>query len=259
MQVGRLALLLFTIAGAGLSQTTGPSFDAADVKVNNSGEVRMAVDFQPGGKFTARNVPMKILIALAYHVRPDAVVKGAFGWIDSARYDVVAKASQKAPPEDLRRMLQSLLVERFKLATHTEEREMPAYALMVGKSGSKLQASEEALLSDRRCVPGEGAEGKKHFVCRHLTMALLADTLQEIASGDLDVPVLDRTGLQGAFDFKLDWTPAARPASAAPSETLGGPTLSEAVESQLGLKLERKKLPLPVIVIDAVERVPSGN
>jgi len=240
-------------------EKAAPSFEAADVKVNKSGETRIAVDFQGGGRFIAHNVPMKILVALAYHVRPD-VLKGGPGWLESDRFDIVAKASQTTPSDELRRMLQTLLVERFKLAVHTEQRIMPAYGLVTAKSGPKLQASENAMLSEQRCGPAVGEPGEKHVVCRHVTMALLADILQEIAPRDLDVPVVDQTGIEGAFDLKLDWTPAARLAGdTAPTDPLPGPTLFEAVEAQLGLRLESRRLPLPVIVIDGVQRVPSEN
>lgn len=253
------SILLFLSAVAALSQTqiTTPSFEVADVQVNKSGELRMAVDMQGGGKFSMHNVPMKVMIAMAYHVRPDAVTGGA-AWLESDRFDIVAKAEQKTSPDDLRRMLQTLLAERFKLAIHTDQKVMPAYALVVGKSGPKLQPSEAAILTEQRCVPGQGEVGQKHIACRHITMAALAGQLQEQAPRDVDVPVIDQTGLQGAFDFMLDWAPAAQVADAA-LEPLPGPTIFEAVESQLGLKLERKKLPLPIIVVDRVDRVPTGN
>ena len=255
------AVRLFALscaAALGQSQMPGPSFEAADVKLNKSGEARMAVDFQPGGKFTARNVPMKILIALAYGIRPEAVQAGP-AWIESERYDVVAKASRSAKPEEIRRMVQSLLAERFKLAVHEDRKPMAAYALLTAKRGSKMQATEDAALAERRCAPGDGAPGQKHFVCRHMPMALWASTLQEIATRDIDGPVIDQTGLDGAFDFKLDWTPAVRNGAAAPDDAQAGPTLFDAIETQLGLKLERKTLPLPVIVVDGVERTPIEN
>ncbi len=132
---------------------------------------------------------------------------------------------------------------------------MPVYVLMLGNSGPKLQATEAAVLSEQRCIPGEGDVGQKHIACHHITMAALADQLQEQSPRDFDAAVVDQTGLTGSFDFKLDWTPAAR----AGTDPGDGPTVFEAVASQLGLKLENRKLPLPVIVIDRVERVPVGN
>jgi uncharacterized protein (TIGR03435 family) len=156
-------------------------------------------------------------------------------------------------------MLQTLLAERFKLAVHSEPKIRAAYALVLGKTGPKLQSSQAALLTDQVCLPGEAAPGQKQVVCQHITMAALADTLQEIASRDISMPVVDQTGLSGAYNFKLDWTPAIRAAAGASPNPPEGPTLFEAVDAQLGLKLESKKLPLPVIVIDRVERVPAEN
>ena len=253
-------LLLFLAVSPAFSQDgiTVPSFEVADVKANKSGDVRMAVDFQPGGRFSARNVPLRILIALAYHVRPDAVTGGP-GWLGSERFDIVAKASQTTPPEELRRMLQTLLAERFKLALHSDQKLLPAYSLQLGKAGAKLQPAEAGLLTEQRCRPGEPVAGRKSVVCEHMTMALLADNLQEIASRDIDAPVVNQTGLEGAYTFKLAWTPGIQTVTPDPPDSAAGPTLFEALESQLGLKLENKKLPLPVLVIDRVERTPTEN
>jgi uncharacterized protein (TIGR03435 family) len=238
--------------------TTSLSFEVADVKINRSGETRMAVDFQGGGKLSMRNVPIKVLILFAYHVRAEGV-EGWPNWFESDRFDVVAKAAQTTPPDDLRRMLQALLAERFKLLVHTDQKVMPAFALALGKSGPKLQPSEPAILMEQRCDPSAGPSGLKHVACHHLTMAVLADTLQELSPRDFDVPVIDQTGLKGAYDFNLDWAPPSRPGAEASSDPAAGIAIFGAVEAQLGLKLERKKLPLPIIVIDHVERVPADN
>jgi uncharacterized protein (TIGR03435 family) len=254
---GGFLLFVYSIPGFSQSETPAPTFEVADVKVNKSSEVRMAVDMQGGGRLTMRNVTMKVMIVMAYHARPDAVTGGP-SWLDSDRFDLVAKAQQTTPPDDLRRMLQALLAERFKLVTHTEPKMMSAYVLLVGKSGPKLQASEAAVLSEQRCSPDGGATNEKHIMCRHITMAGFADQLQEQSPRDFDVAVVDQTGLRGSFDFKLDWTPAVRAAETSPGPS-GGQTVFEAVETQLGLKLERRKLPLPVIVVDRVERVPVEN
>ncbi len=255
------AVLLVSAIPAG-SQTL-PSFEAAEVKPNKSGEVRLAIDMQPGGRLVMHNVPMKIMIMFAYHARPDAVTGAAgLGWIESERYDVVAKASPDTKPDDLRRMVQTLLAERFKLAIHTEQKPTAVYALVVAKPGAKLQASSEAILivsiGEQRCSPVEGAAGQKHVQCRHMTMAAWADNLQELSPRDFSIPVVDQTGLNGPFDFRLDWTPAAR-LPAADTDPAPGLTVFQAVEAQLGLRLESKKLPLPVIVVDRVERVPIEN
>ena len=189
------------------NQTTSPSFDAATVKANKSGEARMAVDFLAGGRFSATNVPLKILIALAYHVRPEAVTGGP-GWLGTDRFDVVAKALQTTPPDEIRRVLQTLLAEQFKLEMHTDQKIMPAYALLPGKARLKLQPSEPALLTGQRCRPGEPIAGEKHVVCEHMTMALFADVLQELAPREIAVPIVDQTGIQGTYTFNLAWVPA---------------------------------------------------
>jgi uncharacterized protein (TIGR03435 family) len=261
----RATAVLFLLCLRALPQAPPLAFEVAEVKPNKSGEVRLAVDLQPGGRLVMHNVPMKVMIMFAYHLRPEAV--SGPPWLESERFDLVAKAPETASPNDLRRMLQTLLGERFKLAVHTESKLMPAYALVLGKSGPKLQASDSARLREQRCVPGQSQPGQRHVDCKHITLPLLADYLQELAPRDFTVPVVDQTGLIGAFDFKLDWTPSARPsataaaddapASAASAES--GPSIFDAVEVQLGLRLERKKLPLPVVVVDRVERVPIEN
>jgi uncharacterized protein (TIGR03435 family) len=254
---GSFLLFVSFVPGFSQSEATPPTFEVAEVKVNKSGEVRMAVDMQGGGRLTMRNVTMKVMIVMAYHARPEAVTGGP-GWLDTDRFDVVAKATQTTPPDDLRRMLQTLLAERFKLVIHKEPKIISAYVLSVGKSGPNLQASEPAVLSEQRCSPGGGAASQKHLTCQHISMSALADQLQEESPRDFDVAVVDQTGLSGTFDFKLDWTPAARTAETSPDPS-GGQTVFDAVETQLGLKLERRKLPLPVIVVDRVERVPVEN
>jgi uncharacterized protein (TIGR03435 family) len=254
-----IAAAILVSAITARSQTL-PSFEAAEVKPNKSGEARLAIDMQPGGRLVMHNVPMKILIMFAYHARPDAVTGGAtgLGWIESERYDVIAKASPDTKPDDLRRMVQTLLADRFKLAIHTEQKPTAVYALVPAKSGSKLQASDAAILSEQRCSPIEGAAGQKHVQCRHMTMAAWADNLQELSPRDFSIPVVDQTGLDGPFDFRLDWTPAAR-LPAADTDPAPGLTVFQAVEAQLGLRLESRRVPLPVIVVDRVERVPIEN
>jgi uncharacterized protein (TIGR03435 family) len=134
---------------------------------------------------------------MAYRVRPDAVLGGP-GWLESDRFDVVAKALQTSSPDDLRLKLQTLLAQRFKLAIHTEQKMGPAYALVLGKAGSKLQPVDAALLTDQRCGPGEGAAGQKHVACQHITMAMPTAELQELAPRDITVP---RGGSDGSRGF----------------------------------------------------------
>jgi uncharacterized protein (TIGR03435 family) len=172
-------------------------------------------------------------------------------------------------------MLQSLLVERFYLKVHKEPRPVTVYALTVGKSKLK-----EAHPSERSTCRGGAADGACTYTCQNTTMAQFAEKIRSVSQGYLDHPVVDLTGLKGAYDFTVIWTPRARmlanagrlaaaenvaataPAgSAAPtaSERPAGVTLFEAVERQLGLKLATQKHPMPVVVIDQIERTPVEN
>ncbi len=204
MSVGARAVLLFLLSIPAFCQSEPGqlSFEVADVKVNKSGEARMAVDMQGGGKFTMHNVPIKVIVMFACHMRPDAITGGK-GWLESDRFDIVAKAAPTTPPEDLRRMLQGLLAERFKLVIHEEPKIITAYALVVGKSGPKLQASEAALLTEQRCMPGEGALGQKHINCRaHDYGGAGGRITGTVAAKDFDMVVVDRTGLRWRLRFQ---------------------------------------------------------
>jgi len=215
-----------------------------------------------GGQLTLRNMPMKELIAQAYK---GGDVTGGPSWLDSDRFDIVAKAAPDTPVDTLRLMLQTLLTERFKLAIHREQKTMTIYALVAAKGGFKLQAAAGS--GQPRCGPGQGAEGLNHLVCTNFTMADLTDLLpSRIAPSYIDRPVVDLTGLEGTYDIKLDWVPrppagtvATDGAIPVASDVAAGATIFDALDKQLGLKLEERKQPMPVIVIDRIERVPTEN
>lgn len=254
-----LLLMLSCVPAFSQPPSTPLSFEVAEVKVNKSGDLRITAELN-SGRVTVRNAPMKLLITAAYHI-PESVLEGGPGWLETDRFDVIAKASPTTPEEDLRLMLRTLLAERFKLAVHNEQKPTTAYVLTVGKRGHKLQESETAKPGDDRCGPGQGAPGDQHIVCQRMTMRDLADALPNIAPGYIrGVPVIDQTDLKGSYQFKLDWTPAGRLNS--PTATEDGASirsLFDALDSELGLKLESRKVPLPVVVIDHVERVPTEN
>lgn len=209
-----------------------------------------------------RNIPLKELIMQAYKAGD---VSGGPSWLDSERFDIVAKAPPNTTEDTLRLMLQTLLTQRFKLATHWEQKVMTIYALVAGKGGFKLQPSAGS--GPPKCGPGQGAEGLNHLVCTNFTMADLTAWLPtRIAPSYIDRPVVNLTGLEGAYDIKLDWVPrplggnaATDGAIPAASDVAAGATVFDALDKQLGLKLEERKQPMPVIVIDHVERVPTEN
>jgi len=241
-----LAVGAAIITGIVAAQTA--VFDVASVKPNLDVDSRLRMQFLPGGKFTATAATLPALVRHAYGVR-DIQVTGARGWMTSDRFDITAAseaASGKLPEEQLRRMLQALLAERFQLKLHKESKEMPIYALVVGKSGAKLKPLNGSHAPFART-------GRGLAVLYTSTMWGLAGFLTNSAGR----MVVDETGLTGEYDIGLEFMPE-RLNGAPPPDGDSGPTIFAAVQEQLGLKLEARKGPVEIIVIESAER-PSGN
>jgi bla regulator protein blaR1 len=195
-------------------------------------------------------VPLLFLIQETYGI-PDANrIAGAPEWAkDSLRYDIHAKVAgedaavfDKLGQQEMKRMLQSLLIDRFYLKTHLEKRDMPVYKLVIAKSGPKLkQATAQESASEARL---SGGRGKLEAIGAQLS------SLPMLLSNEAGRPVVDKTGLTGKYDFTLEYVPASH---AATDET-GGPSIFTALEQQLGLKLEPVKAPMDVLVIDHAEK-----
>jgi uncharacterized protein (TIGR03435 family) len=230
------------------------SFEVAEIKVNKTGPGPSSAQLI-NGQVHLTNGTMRLLVVAAYKVSPDAVIGP--GWIDSERYDLAAKSTPDAKEDQLRAMLKTLLIERFKLKAHVEERPTAAYALLVGKGGHKMKESAPGNPADQRCRPAEGAPGQVHVRCEHITMEELARSLPAMAPRYITMPVVDKTELKGSWEFQLDWTPVAGPDGHGAGD---GPVIEmfDAV-AKLGLKLERAKLPIPVVVVESLERVPVDN
>lgn len=180
------------------------------------------------------------LIREAYGLKVYPLSRGS-DVLSTDRYDLIAKVSPNASKEQRMLMLQALLAERFKLVVHRETKELPTYALVLGKNGPKSRAVEDD------GSPAEAGSGDGHRIkAHHISMKLLAATLQ----GYIGDTVVDQTGLTGLFDLNLDF-------NVDESKSFEGPTIFEAVQ-QVGLKLEARKGPVEVIVIDHVEK-PSVN
>jgi uncharacterized protein (TIGR03435 family) len=170
--------------------------------------------------------------------------------VDDTFYDIVAKAEGDAPRTraEFRAMLRTLLAERLQLRVHREQREMPVYALVVGKSGAKLKKSAPA--AEAHFLGS--VNGRNQVVtANHMTIKDLAQELGNFFG--VDRPVLDRTGLEGEYDVKFEATPAWQRDS-----DVGDLSVFTAVQEQLGLKLEPAKAPVEVLVVDHVEK-PSAN
>lgn len=230
-----------------------PEFEVASVKPNLSGSANFLMRPPVDGRFTATNVTLKLLIALAYKVRQLEIVGGP-AWIDSARYDVNAKAaSGNANDDQSRLMLQLLLKDRFQLKVHREMKQMPVYELLPAKNGLKVSASKEGSCAVFTSASAAGSTSgppstpfcgalivrPNGIAGNGVTMAQLANSL----SGIVGPPVIDKTGYTGHFDFHLEFN---REAAADTSE----PSIFTALQEQLGMKLEAKKGPVEVLVID---------
>jgi uncharacterized protein (TIGR03435 family) len=221
------------------------SFEVASVKPH-PGIVTFAADPSvKGNRVTATASTLLDLIEVAYHARRDQLL-GAPGWADSDHYDLEARAGASAITTDqMRRMLQALLAERFQLRIRHETREVPMYALVVSKKGPKLRESSPDEVPKGR-ITGSGSG--MHMEVAKGTMAQLANRLSGNGAGR---PVVDETGLTGVYSYELDWGNAAGPDSELP-------TLSVALQEQLGLRLEPIKGTSDFIIVEHVER-PSAN
>jgi uncharacterized protein (TIGR03435 family) len=232
----------------------------------------------------------------AYRLKPYQLV--APSWIDSARYEVAAKIQAGADWAQISAMLASLLVERFHIVSHRETKQMPVYALLITKDGAKLkEAGGETGDPDARIPPPKltkdadgfpdlapgvklphsyevviaGSDGIVYKLwARHETVAQLADRL----TSQLARPVIDMTGLPAEYDFALSWTmeaaggiiPRTYPPpdmienrSSTPVMSEPGPSIFGALETQIGLRLEQRRAPVEVLVVQQADRIPSDN
>ena len=258
---GPVMLLLLLTAAGGVSQLKTDTakrleFEVASVKPSNPGDNGGGIKPLPGGQtYVARNAPVKVMIKLMFHLN-DRQISGAPAWLETDRYDVEAKADGPHTIDELHVMFQNLLIDRFKLQFHKEMRTLPAYELVVDKSGTKLAENTSPEHFDIPIQP----TGFGKLQATHCSMSYFSWVLSQ----RLDRPVIDQTGLGRFYDFTLEWTPevppglAARPEAAANLPPTNGPDIFTALREQLGLKLDSYKGPVEVMVIDHVER-PSEN
>jgi uncharacterized protein (TIGR03435 family) len=242
-----------------------------------------ASGMQPGGRFVAQNTSLRTLITRAFSndarstMSGSEWIQGIPGFADSARFDINAKTFSEGPDapaidsDSLPGMLRNLLVERFGMKYHTEERPVTVYKLTANKP--KLKEADPASRTFCRVgsAPAGSPPGSQTITCQNITMDQMADRVQSVVGG-VSFPVENATGLKGGWDFSIVYSqlamrasaagPAAgaQPANAAPvaSDPSGGETIFEAFQ-KIGLKLEAQKKPMPVIVIDHLEEKPTEN
>lgn len=257
-------LLLFLSSVMGLAaQTAKLAFEVTSVKRNVSGGVGYSLGVRPGGVYIAGNVPLPTLLEFAYGLAPFRIVGGP-EWLRTGRFDIAASAGRDAPPAEMRLMMQSLLEDRFRLVVHKELRPMSHFALVKaradGRLGSSLTRCEAA---KPRASAGKPSNEKPPWVAaaasgRNCTPML---ALADLASRVLEAPVVDMTGLDGGWDYSLRFSSAHGQSFGAltTSEASSGlPALPTALQEQLGLKLESRRGPVEVLVIDSAQQ-PTEN
>jgi uncharacterized protein (TIGR03435 family) len=237
----RISFVIFVSMAATANAQAPKEFDVAAIKPNTDGGEQWSVRTPPGGRFTARNITVRTLLLDALGIR-DFQLEGAPKWLDSERYDIDAKAdfTGQVTPAELMPMVRGLLVSRFGLAFHHETKEAPVYSMAAAKNGAKLHPNTG--------TPGHSTDwGKDHINAMDVTLAELADVLEV----QLDRIVVNDTGIDGVFDFRLTWTPSQ-------AMDLTGPSIFTAIQEQYGLRLAATKGPVEMTVIDRVQR-PTGN
>ncbi len=251
-------------------------FEVTDIKPSLPG-TEESFQIQPGGRIDARGVSLKDLVMSAWNNddNNDDMLDGP-KWMDAEHFDIVARApaGEQMDYEAMTLMLRTLLVNRFKLATHFEDRPVTVWALVAVKP--KLKSADPSNRSTCKIAAmGNGRAATallKTTICQNMTMSLFADTLKAIGPAYIDHPVVDKTGIDGAWDFTLSFS--ARGVYEARAGGRGGQgsggagtaqdpngaiSIYEALEKQLGLKLETQKYPMPVLVVDHVEQKPTDN
>jgi uncharacterized protein (TIGR03435 family) len=229
----------------------GAAFEVASVRANTSGERMARLGPVDPARFEAINIPLAGLVTTAYDVHFEQV-SGAPAWFYTDRFDVEAKPERPASRREINAMLQTLLAERFRLVVRRETREQPVYALAVDKGGPKLRShvGESAPSGGFPIRPADGG--------RVLFTGVRMERLAWFLGTRLGRPVVDRTGLAGAFDFELAWDGDARPQGfGAPPPAEPGPSVFAALHN-LGLKLESQRGPVEYLTVEHVER-PTGN
>jgi uncharacterized protein (TIGR03435 family) len=233
-------------------------FEVAVVKKSAPGMPQRA-DIK-NGRIDVQGMSIKDLLPFIWDVDPNLIV-GVPKWLESDRYNIVAKAPTEVSMDALKVMLRNLFMEQFKLETHKEEQQVSVWVMTVSKKGLKMEKSSGAESSG--CKPGGVANEMIHFTCKGTTLAQFGEQFHRYAGGYLDHSVVDETGLTDRYNFEISWTPRGRmpggerggtpPPAAGGTGAAADPsglTFFEAAEKQLGVKFESQKRPMQVIVID---------
>jgi uncharacterized protein (TIGR03435 family) len=247
------------------------SFDVASVKVSQATTGRVTMTGGPGtgdpGRIRYSNIMLRRVLLEAYEVKNYQLVGP--DWLDTARFDIEAKVPEGAAKEQFHAMLRDLLETRFQMKIHRQSKEIPVNALLVAKNGAKIKPKDATSPGEEQLAAMQRDEGKDGFPVLALPSAGMVietrngrarvtgkevplERLADLLSGQLGRPVFDKTGLAGNYSFVLYFTPDN---AAAGDE----PFLPAALQQQLGLRLEVRKGPVELLVIDRIERAPTEN
>jgi len=227
------------------AQTAAPAFEVATIRPSQSGA--RGAEITPNN-LILRNTSLLDIVAFAYGVQ-NVQISGP-DWLSNTRFEIQAKAGMPASRDEMRAMLQTLLAERFKVTVHREKKDLSALVLTLGKNGHKLQENS--------------VEGSPSFTTGRLTLTGNGATLAqmtEFISREIGVLIVDRTGLTGRYNYKLDInafvTDEMRRAGGPPMEAPF--IISQAVREQLGFTVDSSKVPVDMVVIDHIEKEPTEN
>jgi uncharacterized protein (TIGR03435 family) len=247
-----IASALLTAAAPAWCQPTQPVFDVASVRPSAhmvGPDYNNQISWTAEG-FTGRNVTLRRLIADAWNLQLDQVIGPP--WLDRNEYDIEARSADGATREQRALMLRSLLVDRFGLKQHREARMMRVYELTVGKDGPKIKPAAEG---ESHAGAGFHFHGDMRqfadLLAVQFTIPAAASPSEPVRAGGPAIPVLDKTGLDGVYDFSIDMRPELG------TDAFTG--WQRVLDQQLGLKIESRRAEVEVCVIDDAAQVPSAN
>jgi uncharacterized protein (TIGR03435 family) len=237
-----------TLATRAQAPSPAASFEVASIRLSNTDPVPFTADNEPVSRFPAnhfyiRNLPLSFILGIAFGI-DQRYTEGGPSWMQSQNYFIDAKVEgdQQLTAEQMRPLLQNLLAQRLGLKAHHESRLVAGYEMVVAKDGPKLQPTKGA--------SGFGSIGPDRLEGAGESTATIAQFL----SYAVKQPVVDHTGLTGAYDIKLSYAPLN-----ATNADSTNPDIFTAIQEQLGLKLVPAKVPVDYLVIDHVDRVPTEN
>lgn len=248
MNMLRTALLCLSLI-AGANAAFCQEFEAVSVKPSKAATNSSSTNSNQG-RFTATNVSLRSLITRAYDLK-DFQLEGP-DWLGSERFDVVAKYPEALPRDRekynaaLTAMLQKMLADRFKLVARQEQKMFTVFGLVVAKGGIKFKQ-----------VPDSDSHNSNSNNNHYTGTCVSINTFADFLARRLDRPVLDMTDLKGFYDLKLEWAPETRDPGATDLPAL--PELPVAIQEQLGLRLESRKAPIPIVIVEHIEKVPTEN